>query len=565
MSIRTVLELSTRGFNANLDAATQRVRQRAGEMRTATSGLGASFAGAARSLLPAVTVAGFGASIKSALQQADDIADLKISLNETAESLQRVDFAAQQMASVGVKDVANAILRLERNLGDLQSTTAGDALANLGVTAEQLARLPLEEKIVALSRAFQQARETGTGVDAVMDLLGRSGANLIPMLGQTEEALRDMFANAPVVADELIDRMAILNDQFDGLVAKSKTAGIGIVGALSEVGTFLKDLVTTGSIEEALLAFDDRQVEALRNIDNQRRARETQGDAFAGMGGEEAASALADEAAKTEEEIQKIKDRLETDQLNLLPDDQKLAALKEKLDALLKDTVGMFGLNFETTVEGLAKLVTAREGMENLPARGQNSVLEALNWLAEARQLEAQIAGLEGKLDETGRPADLERLREQSGQLAFDALDPASQARLLRNQLSQSLGIPIGSEADIADAIERLSDLADDLMAEGDVAGEAEVRQRLIEAQTGAARLRGIAGAFGGDAAPTEMGSVARLVNQVMGRDPQQLLLEEVKQTKVVQEQQKTVLDQILAKMDDPPPADVFSGNGIIP
>lgn len=573
MAVEAQLKLQISDFERKYRQAKEIAKRDSAEMRKAAEGVkGASLADGFKNLIPAVSIAALGAGIKSALQRADDLADIKVALGETAETLQRVDYAAQQAASVGVDQLARSIIKLEQNLGNVENKAAAEALGNFGVTAGQLAAMPLDEKILALSGAFQQARAQGTGVKDIMDLLGRSGAELIPMLGQSKEALEAMFADAPVVTDELIDRMAILNDQFDGLVMKAKTSGVGVVGALSEVGTFLADLVAEGSLEKAFLNFDDRQVEALRNIASQKEAKQIQAEAMdsARAAQEEAAAREkgAEAAKKAGEEIAKSKEAIEKIEFDLLPDDQKVDALKAKLKGLMDSTVGMFSLKYETTPEGLEKLAKDREQNKDLPASGQNSAAEAFAWLAEQRALAAEIAKVEEKIiadqkkasdEDAARQKEIADLRASIAKSEFEQMSPMDKAREMRAQLGESLGIDINGLADIEKGMRLTRMEADSARRSGDVDGEKAALERLSLAQEQADRLKQItAGVSQGPVG----GALQSVVDQIFNRDPAAEQLRAMEEATRETRESRITLDKILEAMGKPVPRDYFSDFG---
>lgn len=578
MAIQAELRLGIRDFKANLDRATAEVRKSAGTMKRETGGIGTALAGEFKSLVPAMGLGAIAAGIKGALNRADELADLKIALGETAETLQRVDFAAQQAAGVGVEDLAKSVIRLEKNLGDVENKKAAEALESFGLSASTLADMPLDEKLIALSGAFQKARADGTGVSDIMALLGKSAPDLIPLLGQTEEALREMFANAPVAAEELIDSMAILNDQFDGLVAKAKTSGIGIVGAWGEVGKFLTDVFSMGSVEEALLAFDDRQIESARRVQAERENRDAQAKAIEAAKAEAEAKRKVEDETKAKEgagkDIDRIKDQLEKDRIDILPDDQKIAELEAKLKEQLEGTVGMFGLNYDTSVEGLEKLAKAREADGRLPAEGQNSAKEAYEWLVAAKEIEQEIADIKAEVAEEEeaerekaqkaaekRKEELADARKKAEEGGFALMTPEQQAAKLRKDLEGALGVEVKSSADIDARLEKLRGRVAQARAEGNTEDEQAALNQLNDAQAAAKEFMDAAAGLAPDAPGGGVGSLAGLVNQMMGRDPQAMQLEEAQRGNKIAEEQKKALDKILNKMDKQPP-DVRFGRG---
>lgn len=527
-------------FERKLDQATKKSAEASAKVRTESRGMGAALSDGFKAMVPAVSFAALGAGIKSALQRADDLADLKVALGETAETLQRVDYAAQQAASVGVDKLADSMLKLEKNLGDIDNKNAADALGNLGVTASQLAAMPLDQKILTLSEAFQRARADGTGVKDILDLLGRSGTGLIPLLTQSKEAIEGMFADAPVVADELIDRMAILNDQFDGLVIKAKTSGVGVVGALSEVGTFLADLVAEGSLEKALLNFDDRQIDALKSIASQSEAKRVQADSMeAARAAKEEADAReksADAAKKAAESIEKMKDSIERSEFDLLPDEAKIAALKAKLEEMLKSTVGLFSLKYDTSIEGLEALAKQREAMgDKLPSEGQNSAAEAFEWLREAKELARDRAALEKTLSEKEKAAaeakakEIDTLREKAEAGAFELMDPEEQARQLTQQLGKSFGFDITGVEDVERGLAEARQQVREARESGDTDAEKKALERLNAAQDAARDLASLTTGTAEDAAVNGRGTVAGAVANIFGRSSADLQLDESK------------------------------------
>jgi len=569
MSVEARLRLQITEFTRNYDVASAHAKKRSGEMARSAGGVGPALAAGIRSALPAISFAALGVGIKGALQSADDLADIKVALGETAETLQRVDFAAQQAASVGVEELAKSILKLEKNLGDMESKAASDALANLGLTASQLAAMPLDEKILALSGAFQKARAEGTGVKDIMDLLGRSGASLIPLLGQSQEAIEAMFANAPVIADALIDRMAILNDQFDAMVIKAKTGGVGVVGALSEVGTFLADLVKTGSIDEALLNFDDRQLDALKNIDSQGEAKRGQSEAMEASAAATAAAKEETDAAKDLEKalegVAKVKEKLAQDAIDILPDDQKLDALKAKLADSLAGSVGNFSLNYDTSTEGLKKLAEDREKNKDLPAEGENSIAEAYAWLEEARKLESEIGKTEEKIaadkkkaadEEASRQKELADLRASAESGRVGMLSEAEQTAVMREQLGKSLAVEITGVADIERGLKLLRDDVDAARASGDVEGEKAALVNLNDAQKQAADFKS---RILGEGGPARQGEFQDFVDEIFNRDPAAEQLRALRDGLQKQDDLIGRMDAVIKKMDAPPPRDIFS------
>jgi hypothetical protein len=386
-----------------------------------------------------------------------------------------------------------------------------------------------------------------------------------------------MFENAPVAAEELIDSMAVLNDQFDAMMAKAKTTGIGIVGAWGEVGKFLGDVFSFGSVEKALLAFDDRQIASARAVQAERENRDAQAEAIAAAKAEADAKKKVEDEAKAKEsageDIGRIKEQLEKDSIDILPDDQKISVLEAKLKEKLGSTVGMFSLKYDTSVEGLEALAKSREANVALPAEGQNSAKEAYEWLVAAKELEEEIANIKAKVaqDEEAerekaqkaaekRAEELEDARKAAEEGGFALMTPEQQAAKLRKDLEEALGMEVKSSADIDAGLNKARGRVEAARAAGDTEAEKAALDALNESQGAAKEFMDAAAGLAPEAPSGGVGSLAGLVNQMMGRDPQAMQLEEAQRGNKIAEEQKKNLDKILTKMDGVP--DVRFGNG---
>jgi hypothetical protein len=153
-------------------------------------------------------------------EQFDRLAKLAARFGESAESLQRVSQAAS-LAGSDIELVARAMTLA--NQAAQKGSVAFDAL---GISAQDFAGMGLEERLLALSQAYEQTSDKGKALAAITDLLGTKAADIVPLLAQGPEALRQSFAAANVVSEETIKQAERVNDQLTRL--KNKTiAGLG--------------------------------------------------------------------------------------------------------------------------------------------------------------------------------------------------------------------------------------------------------------------------------------------------------------------------------------------------
>jgi hypothetical protein len=570
MAIRSELTLGIRNFQTNLTRATQEVRTQSTTMRRESAGVGeamsSSMGGAAASiatrLAPIVSVMGAMNQMRSSLKWADDLADLTEKLNDNAESLQRVDFAAQQAASIGVSQVADSMLRLERSLGDVENQRVAQSLEGLGVSVRELQSMSLDEKVLALADAFQAARATGTGLHDLQTLMGRTSSDLIPLFNRSGEELRAMFEGAPQIADETVQAMAEMNDQMEafslqvhGFVARS-------VGAFQEFMRMKADLVMTGSFDEMASRSAQRQDRRVDRTASRDRERIANAEGAAARREEAAAEQEREramrESASAAEELARAMEAIAKMDLDLMPEPQQIETLAAQLETLLDETVASIAPSFDTSVEGLRALAEARLAQgDALPESGAGSAAEAFRWLEEAMRLAAEIAKREASAQdrEAQQLADRERARERAEAAEFRLMDPEEQMERLRDRLSNALGFGVGMDFSDDEARRRIAALRE----AGEFDEAAEMASTLMDARSLAERMDdGSAPVSGG-----EQGSFASLMDQIFGRGVPEQQLDRLREIETSSRYQGRRLDRILKKMDETPDPDIFTNYGV--
>lgn len=490
MSVEAKLKLQIAEFTRNYTAAKNHAKKESAEMARASGGVGAAMTRGLQSggakMAGAISFGTVLAGVKGAMSAADDIADLSVALNDSAEALQRVDFAAKQAGAGGVEQVGNAMLKLERNLSMVENAKAAAALEHFGLTADRLMSMPIDEKILALSGAFQEARKDGTGMADLMDLVGKSGGDLIPLLGLAKDELEGLFKEAPAMAEAEIVALARMNDQADALLAKLKSwgsKGVGVVLTGFQMGgDIVKGLFGGKSLNQAVM------------------------------------DAGLNEGARQNE-------------------------AKEKLDARKKFQ--------EITAQGIktSQEKAAADAAESEAAEKAKTEIEKL---ADAKKKAAA--------EELSQLNELTALREKAREGEIKSKSPNEQARIMRDQLSKSLGIDINGMADVERGMKSLQDEADKARAGGDKKREKMLLEQLVDVQGRAGEFERIAGGIVGG--PQKQGSFQNLVDQIFDRDPAAEQIAAMRDSLRKQDDLKRTMDDIFKKMDDPVPRDFFSNFG---
>lgn len=362
------------------------------QLQTKISGFGASAAKAMPNLSGMLGIGALGTAIKGTLSHFDDLADTALKLGESTATIQRVTFAAEQSGTT-MEGVAGSALKLEKALGDVENTKAAEALAHLGITGQSLAAMPLDEKLIALSGAFGEARASGTGYNDILNLLGKSAGDLIPLFSAGKEGLEAMFNKAPVLADEAVQRMAAMNDQVDGVVSHVK-AGFG---AIIAAGMGLKDMAFGASFGDAFGSSDATALEAGK------RERDRAATAAAQEKNRVAAAAAAQEkedaknaaaAAKEKEtaltRVKAIQESITQQAISRMAPEQKLAALADLQKQKIDEMRAAGGLFYEATVQGMEAFAASQlKG-------GVSGVDKTFDKLQEVLKLQAQMDATQG-------------------------------------------------------------------------------------------------------------------------------------------------------------------------
>lgn len=537
-------------FERKLDLATKKSAEASSKVKQESRGMGEAlsdgFKSAAMGGLGAVGVglgvAELAGTIREATAEANRLRNIGQSLNEPVEALQRLQFAAGKLG-IDFETATEFSRELEDKLGDLGNTEPVEVLARMGLNARDLIGVPIDQKLLMMAEAFQRSRAEGVGYSDLLKLVGDSaGEQLLPLLTQSKESLEAMFSEAPVLADGMIDRMAELNGEFEAMTMKSKAWIAGTVGAFAELGRLGKDIFTTGSIEEAMIRMADRDTAATQRKLGMADINSAKAEAIeAARAAEQEAKAReksAGESKKAADELAKIKEAVAKSDFEMLPDEAKVTALKQKLGDMLKETVGMFSLNFDTSIEGLEKLAKSREEMgDKLPETGQNSAAEAWAWLQEAKQLSRDRSELEKHIAEKEKSAaeakakELEGLREKAEEGDFQLMDPEQQARHLTEKLSKSFGFNITGVEDVERGLDAARQRVKEAREAGDGDAEKAALENLAKAQGMARDLAGMAaGEDAEDAVVNGRGSVAGAIANIFGRSSADLQLDEAKQ-----------------------------------
>lgn len=246
------------------------------------SGLQGTLRGIAGPLAAAFSVAGIAAFAKSVIDLGDRLNDVSKQTGIAVEDLSALGNAAKQNGA-DTETLNTGLVKLNRAIAEATSGSQEQmkAFEALGITQEQLkAKSPLEV-FYLISDAFNNAADGAGKTDVAMKLLGRSGAELIPLLNEGSTALKQ-FAGS--ITTEQAKQFDEFNDNITKLSTNLQKLAVTVLGpVIKGVNSFFLSLEdgnkrlradTKGTIDTFGMFMDDlpQQIENARNsIDEVRK------------------------------------------------------------------------------------------------------------------------------------------------------------------------------------------------------------------------------------------------------------------------------------------------------
>jgi phage-related protein len=225
----------------NLNKQAQGAQGGLGRLGQAAKGIG----GMLGALAPVGAIAGLGALAKRSIDAADDINDMSQRTGVAVETLSRFGQAAADSGS-SIDGVAKGMGQLAKRITD-PSSAASKALAGIGVatTDAQGKVRGLDAVMLDISDRFDKMPDGAEKSALAMQLFGKSGTELIPMLNEGRAALEQY--QATISGD-----MAASADKFNDAI---NAIGREISGPFNQAVMALLPAIT--SIAKALVPIID--------------------------------------------------------------------------------------------------------------------------------------------------------------------------------------------------------------------------------------------------------------------------------------------------------------------
>lgn len=425
-------------------------------------------------LVSAVGAGGLGLLIVNSLKATDALAKTASKIGTTTEALSALQYAGQ-LTGVEVNTMNMALQRFTRRAAEAAVGTgeAKGALRELRLDARELVKLPLDQQMLELADAFEDAKRRGLNpLRLAFKLFDSEGAALVTTLSKGRSGLSEMFGEAQRLGIVMSSGAANGVEDANDALTRLQTLFTGItrqvVAALAPVITALADTMT----DKVAGAFDPK------NNGIQEFAKGLAIDVVNGIiAAVEGLQSLTNGLIKTANEIIRTKDMLTA----LFGGDQSAEQLQnaidkidERLTNLRKNNEGRKGPLAEYGKADISNLELQRKKLVELQDTAKKSgriqLIDDVSFQALIDKLETAIPKIKGVTDSVNDLADntaekiptafdtfmanLQRTRELAGELTPQIEKLADQAI---TGLGQSFTDAITGAKNFSDAIKSMA------------------------------------------------------------------------------------------------------------
>jgi hypothetical protein len=238
----------------------QSLRREATESRKSTQALSDSFLGVVKTAKQLVGALGIATSVKAltdgflaTANAMDDLADSAQKVGVAAEDLQKLRYAAK-FSGIGAQELDTALAKLNKTLveGRNANSELSKTLKQMGVDASG----STIDAVAKIADEFAELPDGATKTARAMELFGRTGADLIPLLNQGGDAIRamgdELERTGGLLSTETLQAASAFSDNMDKL-----TTTVGAVKSSIVAGMLPAFRDITAALTESAKAGDD--------------------------------------------------------------------------------------------------------------------------------------------------------------------------------------------------------------------------------------------------------------------------------------------------------------------
>lgn len=222
------------------DDARQGVGRFKTDVKTASDDVSSTLRGMAATMAGAFSFRDIASGIKEMTDAAGSIADSAAQVGITAESFQRLKFAAEQSGS-SMDNVATAMSRMSDGIVE-GSTATQKQLEAIGLELADLQGMAPDQAFLKITAAIRALPDPMAQASAAMNLFGKGGAALLPAI---KAGFEEVGSAAPVMSNAVVDSGDQVGDAMDQMAQRMAAAKANALLPLLQTFTSMPDSVQT--------------------------------------------------------------------------------------------------------------------------------------------------------------------------------------------------------------------------------------------------------------------------------------------------------------------------------
>lgn len=273
--------------------------------------------------------------LRSAVDMADSLNKTSQKVGTTVERLSALQYAAR-LSDVSTESLAGALAKLSRQMDQAAQGAKGPAAAFTAIgVAVKNADGTLRDSTEVLSdiaRVFATLPDGATKTALAIQLFGRAGAELVPLLNSGADGFKAVTAEARafgvVLSKDLAQQAEDLKDDFERLAAASDGISISLAtGVVPALASLSSEFVRAYQESSGMLRVFDAMGTALSRL--------VRGDDMQRMG------ELLLQEIELEKKIANLQSSFDAGREGKLPFTLRMRSLKDELAAVKKEAEGL--------------------------------------------------------------------------------------------------------------------------------------------------------------------------------------------------------------------------------
>jgi len=212
--------------------------------------------------LGAAILAPIGAATKAFISAGDQLQKMAIRTGVGAEALSELGYAAEQ-SGTDLATLETALAKSQKAITQANdgSSAMADAFGRLGLNTRELAALSPDQQFQRISAAIAAVQDPTERAARAMEIFGRSGTKLLPLITSDMAALRTQAKQLGVtLTQDDADAAAKLGDAFDNVGKTIKAAFLQVGAAVAGPLTAGADALTKITSAAAVWVRENRAV-----------------------------------------------------------------------------------------------------------------------------------------------------------------------------------------------------------------------------------------------------------------------------------------------------------------